>query len=210
MKPKILTVTIAGGIALLLPARSHATILGGVHDFKAQAWNSSGQICKVCHIPHNGPGATEAPLFNHTLTAASFTPYSSDSINHTPGQPVGVSKACLSCHDGTVAVNAFGGNTYAGPNVYVGDVGGASRLLGTDLSNDHPISFTFDTALQTADGALADPSSLPSTLRLFNGKVQCATCHDVHQTRGAAATPGNKLLVIPLANSQLCLTCHTK
>lgn len=209
--PKLFTFTLLGGLALALPAVSHATIVGSIHDFKAAAWNTTGEICKTCHIPHNGSGATEAPLFNHTVTSASFTPYSSDTLNATIGQPVGVSKACLSCHDGTVALNAFGGNgTAAGGDVFVGSYNGGSRLLGTDLSNDHPISFTFDAALRTADGGLNDPSTLPATLRLFGGKVQCATCHDVHGNRGTAGVIGNKLLVVTKVGSALCLTCHDK
>ncbi|MFZ9024294.1 MAG: cytochrome c3 family protein, partial [Anaerohalosphaeraceae bacterium] len=37
------------------------------------------------------------------------------------------------------------------------------------------------------------------------GKVQCSSCHDVHNTPGVAG-----LLRIANTNSDLCLTCHDK
>ena len=36
---------------------------------------------------------------------------------------------------------------------------GFTRRLGTDLRNDHPISFTYDAALASADGELRTPPS---------------------------------------------------
>ena len=74
-------------------------------------------------------------------------------MQHSPGQPDGVSLLCLSCHDGTVALDAYGG-----------DPGNAGTIgdqfdLGTDLNNDHPISIVYDSALATLDGGLHDPKS---------------------------------------------------
>jgi predicted CXXCH cytochrome family protein len=84
--------------------------------------------------------------------------------------------------------------------------------LGTDLSNDHPISFSFDTALATADGGLKDPATASSGLGgtvnddlLLGGKMECASCHDVHNSSNLS-----KLLVKSNAGSALCLTCHSK
>lgn len=37
-------------------------------------------------------------------------------------------------------------------------------MLGTDLSNDHPVSFIYDTTLSNTDGGLKDPSSANSGL----------------------------------------------
>ena len=80
--------------------------------------------------------------------------------------------------------------------------------MGTDLSDDHPISFTYDAALATADGELATPSGgTVGTLPLFGAssdQMECATCHDVHDD-----TNGNFLLMDNTA-SALCLTCHNK
>ncbi len=183
------------------------TIVGSAHDFSGDTWNPSGEVCIVCHTPHNAnTTVTDAPLWNHEVTTATFTPYSSATLDAAVGQPDASSKLCLSCHDGTVALDNFGGTT-GGTNFI-----GGNDLLGTDLSNDHPISFTYDPALASADGGLFDPSTQNSGLggvinddMLIGGKMECASCHDVHNGSGIGF-----LLVKSNANSALCLTCHNK
>ena len=82
-------------------------------------------------------------MWNRNLSGATYTPYTSSSINATDiaAEPGGSSKLCLSCHDGTVAVDNFGGTT-TGTTFVTGDA-----LLDTNLGNDHPISFTYNSAL---------------------------------------------------------------
>jgi predicted CXXCH cytochrome family protein len=183
----------------------NAQISGSAHDFSANTW-SGGEICIVCHTPHNGAMLAEAPLWNHQLTTSNFTLYASSTLNATMGQPDGNSKLCLSCHDGSVALENFGGVT-TGTTLMTGPA-----LVGTDLSNDHPVSFTYNTALHNADAGLYDPSvalsGLGGTIQadmLFSDKMQCASCHDVHNSYGI-----NGLLVKSNAASALCLTCHDK
>ena len=183
------------------------TIVGSAHDFSGESWNTTTEICIVCHTPHNADiTVLEAPLWNHETTLANFTPYSSPTLDATVGQPSASSKLCLSCHDGTVALDNFGGTT--GGTNYIG--GGA--LIGTDLLDDHPISFIYDAALATTDGGLFDPittnSGLGSTINddlLFGGQMQCASCHDVHNGSGE-----DNLLRLNNDASALCLTCHNK
>jgi predicted CXXCH cytochrome family protein len=180
-----------------------ADLNGSSHDFSSKAW-SGGQICVVCHTPHNSQTAV-VPLWNHGATSSSFTLYSSPTFKASISQPTGASKACLSCHDGTVALDTIGGKTgttyLAGPT-----------LLGNDLSNDHPVSFIYDSALSASVAGLRDPSAAPSglggTIRdnlLFNDRVECASCHDVHNSHNQAS-----LLVKNNSGSALCLTCHAK
>ncbi len=201
-------------LSLLVPAVARAqtgTIAGSKHDFSVQSWNTSGQICIVCHTPHNAnTTVTNAPLWNHASTVATFQTYASVTLNATVGQPDASSKLCLSCHDGTVALDSYG--TQTGTQLMTG-----GALVGTDLRNDHPVSFTYDAALATADGGLRDPttalSGIPGSTRTVNqdmllgGKVQCASCHDVHNNGPTGATP---LLVKSNSASGLCLTCHAK
>ena len=189
---------------LTLAGTGMAGISGTSHDFSGAGWNTAGEICAVCHTPHNAD-STVTPLWNHELSNANYTLYSSPTFEG-PVQPPGrASKLCLSCHDGTVAVDNFGGTTNGGSFI-TGDA-----LIGTDLSNDHPISFTYDDALATTDGGLFPPSTTNSGLggtidqdMLFAGKLQCASCHDPHNN-----TNGNFLVMSNLA-SALCLTCHNK
>lgn len=191
------------------------TITGSAHDLSGKAY-TGGQICVTCHTPHGSDTTvSEAPLWNHDLTQKVFTVYSSPTLNASVGQPDGVSKLCLSCHDGTVAIDSFGkfpGNT----DYLTGD-----KAVGADeLNNDHPISFVYDTALATADGALFDPSTTSTTIgsgskiktgtiadvMLSAGKVQCSSCHDVHNNFTTTET----LLKVTDAGSAICLTCHDK
>jgi predicted CXXCH cytochrome family protein len=201
-KKLFLTITMAFSIINLLTAQG---IAGSAHDFSTQTW-SGERICIVCHTPHNADVSTaDAPLWNHESTTAAFTPYASSTMDGTVGQPDASSKLCLSCHDGTVALENFGGTTTGGASVSSGD-------LTTDISDDHPISFTYNTALSTSDGELHDPSTASSGLgstidadMLIGGKMQCASCHDVHNTAGHTF-----LLVKDNTGSALCLTCHDK
>jgi len=71
---------------------------------------STTEVCVFCHTPHgsnpSAPGA--APIWNRTIPAGPYTIYTSPNFDGTnSGQPQGVSLACLSCHDGTVAVDAL-------------------------------------------------------------------------------------------------------
>lgn len=178
-----------------------AGITGTKHDLSATF--GGGQICNACHAPHNT--TSTSLLWNHTASTATYTLYSSSSLNASVAQPGSVSKLCLSCHDGTVAVDSFGGATGA-----TGAMISGSALVGTDLSNDHPIGFAYTAALATADGGLTSPASLSSVaanVPLYGGtgQMECATCHDVHNTAGIA-----KLLRKTNASSALCTTCHIK
>lgn len=204
----VLMVLAVGG--LVGNQRLFAAITGSKHDFSGDSWNPTGEICIVCHTPHNAT-STIAPLWNHALTTQTFTTYSSPSLNASVGQPNASSKACLSCHDGTVGLDAFGGR----PGTTTID---GNENLGTDLSNDHPISFSFDATLSTTDGGLFNPTvrtvaSLGGKTvdegMLIGHKVECGSCHDVHNNKGDAPTTA-KLLIVNNANSALCLTCHNK
>jgi predicted CXXCH cytochrome family protein len=193
----------------------NAAISGSAHDFSSYGW-SGGRICIVCHTPHGADTTvTDAPLWNHAVTTATYTLYAgSSTLNATIGQPNGVAKLCLSCHDGTVAIDSYGGNT----GTQLVDALNVNANVGTNLADDHPISFVYDSTLAAADGELVDPAADGDTdpntvgmgapyLPLFNNQMQCASCHDVHNTVSA----GNpSLLLKSPVGSQLCLTCHQK
>ena len=208
------------GMSILFPtsalAQDNTTIVGSKHDFRVQGWanNGNNEICVVCHTPHNALSPQDGPLWNRALTASTFTLYSP---NTTPGsdiqgtgfnQPTGVSKLCLSCHDGTIAIDAFGGltgtETMDDINVAanIGDV-----VAGTgDLSNDHPVAFTFpttDTEIYANVGGVVN-----GVMPLFGvgqDQMECASCHDVHATNTY-----DQLLRVDNDSSDLCLTCHIK
>lgn len=188
-------------------------ITGSGHDFSGNAW-ANNEICIVCHTPHNGTSTSNAPLWNRQLSSvASYTLYSSLTMDAgTAIDPVANStsnsRLCLSCHDGTVALENFGGVTNG--TTTIGLYGTGVGNIGTDLSNDHPISFTYDAALCIADPGLNDPTTTPvlngtiTTQMLFGGQLECASCHDVHDNSYGY------FLRMDNTNSALCLTCHNK
>ena len=142
------------------------------------------QICVFCHTPHGadiGPSAGPqssvgaVPLWNKTLSGATYTPYSSSSLDAisvqgaSAGQPLGGSKLCLSCHDGVMALGSVrvlrgqaavigGGTGVTMPAGSFGATSGFTRLVGTDLTNDHPVSITYNVLLADRDGELRVPT----------------------------------------------------
>jgi hypothetical protein len=198
---------------------SIAGLSGSVHDFSGFSF-AGGQICLPCHTPHNGELVEGAPLWNHALSVATYNLYSSPSMDATVSQPTGASKLCLSCHDGTVAVDSFGGDT---GSIFI-DAFNADANLTTDLSNDHPISFVYDAALATTDPGLFDPTTKIVTIgsgsfsktgsisevMLENNVLQCQGCHSVHNDFVAGTAISDALLKITIGGSELCLACHNK
>jgi predicted CXXCH cytochrome family protein len=169
------------------------------------------EICVFCHVPHNASGA--APLWNRATPAATplYTPYASTTAKGNMGQPNGTSLLCLSCHDGTIAPGELlsRGTT----NVPMSGVTAtgmlpttSGSLLGRDLSDDHPISIAYTSALVTLSGGeLANPATLVGKVKLdASGQLQCSSCHDPHDNTFP------KFLVMSNTSSALCVACHTK
>ncbi len=158
-------------------------------DVTSAATQAQGQVCVYCHMPHNATNVG-APLWNRTNSTQAFTMYSAANSStfqlangdtNTAARPVGaVSLACLSCHDGQTAFNSLNQGPMIDtdnniqPAAYTFTSGGAavtnmaqatppgasSADLGTDLTNDHPISFTYNAALVTLKGTtLRDPTT---------------------------------------------------
>ena len=194
----------------------NAQISGTKHDFSGKSWApTENKMCGVCHATHKAKNEPSAPLWNHQSTAiAAYTLYTSPTFDSQGGltitNPSASSKLCLSCHDGTVALENFGG-TIAGTN-YVPVTSKIGGVAGNDMSKEHPISFQYTDALAVTDGGLRAPtttnSGLGSTIAndmLFANKMECASCHDVHNRFNVT-----HLLKMSNTNSQLCLTCHKK
>lgn len=239
----IIALTAAGllGLPRIASAAINKGIEGSAHDFSTNSWNVARRgVCSACHSAHNTDTNQIAPLWNHATSAATFTPYSSPTLNASVGAPSGVSLACLSCHDGTVAINQGISGSFTGGTAEYIDPG---AQIGPDLHIVHPISFTYDATLAAADGQLEDPTTykigdaktnltystapVPATWSgtsltgktihealLVDGKVQCASCHDVHKLEGSAPESGIFIKISGIdaggKGSTLCRTCHIK
>ena len=198
-----LGITAVAGLA----ATASGQIVGSAHDFSSMAW-SGGEICKPCHTPHFAISGLPR-LWNHTLTTANYTLHEGTGTAEDDFDVQ--SRLCLSCHDGTVALDSFGGMTgssFISPG----------KNLGTDLTDDHPVGsqaeYPPDPAPSWWSGAYRDSSTFPSQVRLkdwvntsgdVRKVVSCQTCHNPHN-RGNY----NAMTQISNSASALCLTCHIK
>lgn len=165
--------------------------------------SSESRICIFCHIAHKKAPATRY-LWNRSDPANPYIPYFSSTLKADVGQPTGASRMCLSCHDGTIALGAI---TSAPTEI---PLKGSIRFmpydspsnLGTDLSDDHPISFVYDEMLSLDNRQLREPSDLPPQVKLEDNQLQCTSCHDPHHN------PYGRFLVMDNTASSLCRACH--
>ena len=149
----LLKLTLVTGALLTLTAR--AGILNSPHDFHSRSWNNDpadpATVCSVCHIPHHAD-KVNGPLWGHaSISATGWKMYANGvspgaNIKYTPAPaPAASSLACLSCHDGSIAVNAYGG---AVGTEFVTN-GAAISENNKDLTHSHPISFNYQSLVGT-------------------------------------------------------------
>lgn len=195
-------------ILLIAIAAQSQTVINTVHNLSASGPGdiravSETEICVFCHTPHNS--RPTSPLWNRDDPGVIYDLYHSSTVQASPGQPDGSSLLCLSCHDGTIALGSIlsrntdisltGGITYLPP--------GPSNLSG-DISDDHPVSFEYNSALASADGQLRDPAAISYPVGLEEGKLQCTSCHDPHNNLYS------DFLHVPSRFSELCYRCHDR
>ena len=216
---------------LFAPTLYAGTVVGSRHDLSTA---TTPEVCEFCHTPHSANTNTAGwPLWNRAETTQTFTLYGSPTMNVAVSQPGGISRLCLSCHDGVNASTVVHGNTVSTKHDLVKppghpapdttsvpncerchtDIYGSGRrtlVLGTDLSNDHPISLPYPTVAQ--DPAFKTPTdtskgwggTAQNDVKLYGGWIECGSCHNVHN-------PDIKpFLRKSNAGNGLCLTCHNK
>ena len=166
------------------PANKHNLSTSGPGPVKSTTMT---EVCVFCHTPHNASPAV--PLWNQTMSGASYLTYTSSTLTATVNAPSGSSKLCLSCHDGTVAI----GNTVNNGSLAMQGVSAQGRLtgassLGTDLRSSHPIALVPVTGAQIVRPPAGSPVKLDPS-----GQLQCSSCHDPHRMDIDSTT--NKFLV---------------
>ena len=220
---------------------SSTTGRGTFYDAGVNADPVLDRVCIYCHAPHHTMTTEEAqlmdidyyPLWNHDITTIeAWTPYQNtdpanpivpDNVQHQLnadlGDPGGISKLCLSCHDGSVAVSSYGNfENGASSSKHTGNVnilsGAFSIGLNGNLQNHHPIGFDYDEVVM-ADDEIRDvnstllgnnPYGLTIEDLLWQRSMECTSCHDVHNTKNT----GLKFLWVEDTNSNLCFSCHKK
>jgi predicted CXXCH cytochrome family protein len=179
--------------AVLLNSSVLASMRGTPHDLSALG---KRDVCRFCHTPHSA--VIGRPGWSHKLSNSVYKIYQSSSLDAKVGQPTGDSKLCLSCHDGTVALTHTTRGGVGGVYITPG-----TANLGTDLSDDHPISFVYSDALSAEDSQIRPASTLGKEFKLDrSGELQCTTCHNAHKN-----DYGN-FLVVSNQRSQMCISCH--
>ncbi|HET7749122.1 MAG TPA: hypothetical protein VFK81_07065 [Terriglobales bacterium] len=194
-----------------------SAIVGGPHDLRTELSGGSYALCNYCHIAHKfsnvtAPATAGPLLWNHTMsskttygvyTSSTFSGYNTDITDLGSVATPTVSNLCLSCHDGTIAIDSW----YSAVRTTQNSVFMPADRTVTDLTQQHPVNFTYNAALANAAGLLV-PASTTSVdgageIPLFEGKMQCATCHDPHNAKGimTQAFP-------PQPSGTFCTYCH--
>ena len=241
MKKLNLATCSLAAVMLFSPTVLRAGILGSPHDFSGKSWNIApddrNSVCGPCHQPHHA-SSTIIPLWGHTTSQGPWTMYSSlNSPTFKAAQsptPTGTSLACLSCHDGTVAVNSYAGGIQGGSAVTLTN----RARIGTDLTHTHPISFTYgpelvgtlpnqdqflynpDTqqVLQPDNSPFIPGNNMSINNFLLNGshRLECNSCHEVHNQVGSPYDAINNPHLVKINGTQggkgslLCRSCHNK
>jgi len=197
----LLLALFSGGAHAGIATTKHNLSVSGTGTIKA---SSEQEICIFCHTPHNA--APQSPLWNRASSGSVYTPYNSSTIFSSPGQPTGASMLCLSCHDGTIALGSvLSRSNDITMNNGVTTMPQGNSLIGTDLSDDHPISFDYTPGLASQRGELVNPDTLTGQVKVDRtGQLQCTSCHDPHDDSNG------KFLVMQNTASALCQTCHVK
>jgi hypothetical protein len=208
---------------------------GSVHDMSTWQYvvnDPYQRVCIFCHTPHNA-NPTAGALWSRPLDSnpSGLAPYTwaapaNQQIPEIVDPLIGPSRLCMTCHDGTIALDAHG------------DVMPAGYVISNNLNFTHPIGFSFDQAMAARGSAeLADKNqrfatsvTVSNTVGTYNNVVRngnlrivdvllngtymtCSTCHDVHNCGNVTPDPGdnyNYLLWAKEEQSLICLTCHLK
>ncbi len=264
---KRLTLFLALGASVaLMPLVSKANIIGSNHDFSATspdgaAVASAGYAvysaggggtysnpCQICHIPHNAPDASSTtgsggPIWNHHPSVnSSYVTY--DKGNSTTFNGLGLtatlgsSFACLSCHDGSMAVNQSYSAAYPSANGVTGTSSapvaayyvptwavvtaaattgswasptGAGPYLGrNDLTHMHPIGISYPAALAVDKTLQPLPATGTVFAQMLKGPNQTVECASCHDIHKVIGQSNNAThdLIIDVNNAALCQNCH--
>ncbi len=205
----------------------------GVVAMPGVAFSDYGTPCIYCHLPEGktqeeGMKAGGNMRWNRFVPATqSYDLYDSRTLDNKVKTPSSISLLCLSCHDGTMGVDMTvfkpnGWNSAEDEALHL-RLNGADDLMscgkchngkvahsiaikhiGTDLTNDHPISMTY-AGLTHKDQHFNPPDTnegFENGVKLYDGKVECATCHNVHEPDVG--------LLLRVKAEKLCETCHIK
>ncbi len=158
-KKHLAAALLTGGVAMVMSGAAVSGIANTKHNLGSSGTgpnthSGTGEICVFCHTPHGastGAGIV-VPLWNKALpSAGSFQTYDQLGTSSLDGAVVSVgsvSIACLSCHDGSQAMDNMVNKPGSGNVGLTGTWTGSGTMtglpaLGTDLQNDHPVGIQY-------------------------------------------------------------------
>jgi len=236
------TLGLALGLLLLAASSASAQIANSRHDMSFGSTTAGPkattptdtQICIFCHTPHHA--LQQDVIWNHAVSLNATSGWAAGTTRSGTVLPTDLhaaSKACITCHDGSVAlgeVNNVGGGasgtiatTAPGTMPLAYQVGASG-----DMTGNHPVSIPY--AGEGASNAVADgtvgnyyatttascenggtctagPSGASINL-IVNGAeadVECGSCHEPHNKYA-----NNYFLRVSESGSAICLACHNK
>lgn len=149
------------------------------------ARNNYGEVCVYCHAPHGANTKIKAPIWNRTINTGTYIIYDKmRTLNQPIGQPGANSLTCLSCHDGTIAIDSVinmpGSGRYNSNQEELATIGDKTWLntWPNRLRDGTP---TTSPALGHLEMGIAtdDPSNPPIQTSQGN---KCTTCHNTSDT----------------------------
>lgn len=198
----------------------------------AVATGGNRRLCGYCHAAHVPKTGVARPLWarksvmGETFGPAYSNPSSLDATVYDPGDVAGqtdnYSSFCMSCHDGSVGI-------FAATRYEKGGVVGNTSKVGDnanikdgeyDMAHTHPVNFDYVAVQAKVPEELyapVDPVSAVwkgysgangvggnyTTTRLFNGWMQCSSCHNPHMASGIGTTHTSDY-------GKRCIACHKK
>lgn len=164
---------------------------------------------------YDNPSSLDATVYDPGTTTAGFKD--------------NYSSMCLSCHDGSTGIFAaaryesggFAGNASKVHDEFAFAPPGGGGTQELDLAHTHPVNFNYNDVQAKVPEELYEAVDHTSavwkgsagkngttlgnytTVRLFNGTMQCSSCHNPHMSSGIGT-------VITSDYARRCVACHKK
>jgi len=124
------------------------------------------EVCVFCHTPHGGQPSSSVnsvPLWNRALPdGAGYTMYDSPNFDGKPsqtGQPIGVSLACLSCHDGTIGIDSLINAPGSGGYLAINKTGNQDSDLSLGFHTGATLGVDADGSMNDSDRPTCTPGA---------------------------------------------------
>lgn len=196
------------------------------------ATGGNKRLCSYCHAAHIPKVGIATPLWaRKSVAGRTFgkydNPSSLDATVYDPGTSTApfkdnYSSMCMSCHDGSTGIFAPAAYESGGITGNVSHVPDNANMYNGefDLAHVHPVNFDYNAVQAKVPEELypaVDPVSAVwkgyagsngvggnyTTVRLFNGTMQCSSCHNPHMASGIGT-------VITSDYGRRCVACHKK